>query len=59
VVGHSNTVPQIAAALAGSAGQPSEFCETSYSHLLAVQGTHLLRARYGAADAIAPQAGCQ
>jgi len=59
VVGHSNTVPQVAAALAGSAGKPIDFCETSYSHLLAVQGTHLLRVRYGAADAVAPQPGCQ
>jgi broad specificity phosphatase PhoE len=60
VVGHGNTVPQIAAALAGaSAGQPIDFCETSYSHLLAVQGGHLVRARYGAADAVAPQDNCQ
>jgi len=59
VVGHGNTVPQIAAALAGSADKPIDFCETSYSHLLAVQGRHLLRARYGAADAMAPQTNCQ
>jgi phosphohistidine phosphatase SixA len=59
VVGHGNTVPQIAAALAGSAGPVVDFCESSYSHLLAVQGPHLLRARYGAADEAPPQHNCQ
>ncbi|MDN3918976.1 SixA phosphatase family protein [Roseateles violae] len=59
VVGHANTVPQIAAALAGSAGPLRDFCESSYAQLLAVQGGHLLRLRYGEPDSAAPQDNCQ
>jgi phosphohistidine phosphatase SixA len=59
VVGHGNTVPQIAAALAGSTGPVIDFCESSYSHLLVVQGARLLRTRYGAADTLPPQGHCQ
>lgn len=54
VVGHSNTVPDIAAALAGVAPLPP-LCETSYSHLFVVHGgpsAALLRLRYGAPDAV-------
>ena len=61
VVGHSNTVPAIAAALSGTP-KGADFCETSYSHLWVLQGQrlqHLARARYGAADAVAPQGACQ
>lgn len=60
VVGHSNTVAQIAAALGGAALQ--DLCETTYGLALVLQpevkDAALLRLRYGAADA-APQAGCQ
>lgn len=53
VVGHSNTVPAIAAAL--GAPRLADFCETSFGHLwvLAKPGAkvaQLLRLRYGAAD---------
>lgn len=58
VVGHSNTVPRIAAALSGTTPQP-DFCETSFGHLLAVQGAGLARLRYGAPDAVPPQSDCQ
>lgn len=58
VVGHSNTVPQIAAALSGTSAQP-DFCDTSFGHLLAVQGAGLARLRYGAPDAVPPQSDCQ
>lgn len=58
VVGHSNTVPQIAAALSGT--PPGlDFCETSFSHLWVVQGTRLARLRYGAAEAVPLQGTCQ
>lgn len=58
VVGHGNTVPRIAAALSGLPAL-ADFCETSYSHLLLVQGRQLARLRYGPADALAPQGACQ
>lgn len=58
VVGHSNTVPAIAAALGGP--RLIDFCETSYSHLLVLQGPHLSRLRYGAADILSPSStACQ
>ncbi|MDO9453176.1 MAG: histidine phosphatase family protein [Stagnimonas sp.] len=60
VVGHSNTVAQIAAALGGPA--LPDLCETTYGLALVLQpqvkDAALLRLRYGAADA-ASQAGCQ
>ncbi len=60
VVGHSNTVAQIAAAL-GSPALP-DFCETTYGLALVLQpkpkDAALLRLHYGEADA-APQSGCQ
>jgi broad specificity phosphatase PhoE len=53
VVGHSNTVPAIAAAL--GAPRLADFCETSFGHLWVLtkpgaEGAQLLRLRYGAAD---------
>ncbi len=60
VVGHSNTVAQIAAALGGPA--LPDLCETTYGLALVLQpklkDAALLRLRYGTADAAA-QAGCQ
>lgn len=60
VVGHSNTVAEIAAALGGAA--LPDLCETTYGLALVLQpqreGATLLRLRYGAAEA-APQADCQ
>lgn len=59
VVGHSNTVPAILAALGGPA--LPDFCESSYGQLLVLvldqNPPRLLRARYGAADP-APTPGC-
>lgn len=59
VVGHSNTVPAIVAALGGPA--LPMLCETSFSHAFVLQGLdatpRLQRWRYGAADAAA-QPGC-
>lgn len=58
VVGHGNTVPSIAAALGGP--KLPDFCESSYSHLLVLQGAHLSRLRYGAADTLSPSStACQ
>jgi phosphohistidine phosphatase SixA len=65
VVGHSNTVPAIAAAL--GAPKLPDLCETSFSHLWAWQPAaggsdaagSLLRLRYGAADQQPPGAACQ
>ena len=58
VVGHSNTVPAIIAALGGP--QMHELCETSFHHLFVLQPgkePRLLRLRYGEASG-APAAGC-
>lgn len=59
VVGHSNTVTAIVAALGGPAWPP--LCDTSFGQAFAVQPngaqTAVLRLRYGEADA-APGAGC-
>lgn len=59
VVGHSNTVPAILAALGGPA--LPDFCESSYGPLLVLaldeNPPRLLRAHYGAADP-APAPGC-
>lgn len=59
VVGHSNTVTAIVAALGGPAWPP--LCDTSFGLAFAVQPlgaqTTVLRLRYGEADA-APGAGC-
>lgn len=53
VVGHSNTVPAIAAALGGP--RLPDFCESSFSHFWVLRPQHgaspLLRLRYGAAEA--------
>jgi phosphohistidine phosphatase SixA len=61
VVGHSNTVPAIAAAL--GAPRLQDFCESSFSHFWALTPSAklgaaptLLRLRYGAADEL-PGAG--
>lgn len=60
VVGHSNTVADIVAGLAGH--RPLPVCETSHSHLFVVApqpaAPALLQFSYGAADPPA-QAGCQ
>lgn len=52
VVGHSNTIPAIVAALGGP--KLADFCESSFSHLLLLRldgdKARLLRANYGAAD---------
>jgi phosphohistidine phosphatase SixA len=53
VVGHSNTVPAIIAALGGPA--IPDLCENEYASLFVMQlepaRAHLVRGRYGAADA--------
>ncbi|MCV2370705.1 histidine phosphatase family protein [Roseateles oligotrophus] len=60
VVGHSNTVPAIAAAL--GAPRLQDFCESSFNHLWVLrpqaqeESAQLLRLRYGAADEV-PGAG--
>jgi len=60
VVGHSNTVPEIVAALSGRPVQP--LCETSFSHLFEVDlgdpDTPVRHRHYGAPDA-EPISGCQ
>lgn len=60
VVGHSNTVPQIALALGGPT--LPDLCETTYGLALVLRprasDAPLLRLRYGAADA-EPQPSCQ
>jgi broad specificity phosphatase PhoE len=52
VVGHSNTVPKIIAALGGP--QMPEICETQFGNLFVLQpapaGARLVRSLYGAAD---------
>ena len=59
VVGHSNTVPAIVAALGGPT--IPMLCESSFSHAFVLQGLdatpRLQRWRYGAPDA-PPQPGC-
>ncbi|MDP3859104.1 MAG: histidine phosphatase family protein [Stagnimonas sp.] len=59
VVGHSNTVPAIVAALGGP--KLADFCESSFDQLLLLrldsEPPRLLRARYGLADPVAA-AGC-
>lgn len=59
VVGHSNTVPAIVAALSRS--RPGALCETSFSHLFVltppVADAPALHLRYGVPDAPA-QEGC-
>lgn len=59
VVGHSNTIPAIVAALGGP--KLSDFCESSFSHLLLLSfegdRAKLVRQRYGAIDP-APTADC-
>lgn len=58
VVGHSNTVPAIIAALGGP--QMAELCETSYHHLFVLQPgaqPRLLKLSYGEASG-APGANC-
>lgn len=61
VVGHSNTVMAIAAAL-GAPKMP-DLCETSYSHVLVMRPAkpvpQLLHLRYGAPDAAPTEPGCQ
>ncbi len=64
VVGHSNTVPAIAAAL--GAPRLPDLCESSFSHLWVLTpqaelAPHLLRLRYGEADDAPAKAGaaCQ
>jgi len=59
VVGHGNTVPQIAHTLRSGAPQGPDFCETSYGHLWVLQGQSLAKLRYGAPDAVAPSSDCQ
>jgi hypothetical protein len=52
VVGHSNTVPKIIAALGGP--QMPEICETQFGNLFVLEpapaGARLVRSLYGAAD---------
>jgi len=56
VVGHSNTVPAILAALGGPA--LPELCETSYHHVFVLRpGVSWMQFSYGAPSA-APAAGC-
>lgn len=59
VVGHSNTVPDIIAALGGP--RMPEICESQYANLFVlVPGpgqAHLVRGTYGAADG--PPSGCE
>lgn len=56
VVGHSNTVPAILAALGGPA--LPELCETSYHHVFVLRpGVSWMRLSYGAPSA-APAVGC-
>lgn len=61
VVGHSNTVMAIAAAL--GAPKMADLCETSYSHVLVMRpakpAPHLLHLRYGAPDTAPAEPGCQ
>lgn len=63
VVGHSNTVPAILAALGGPT--LADFCETSHSHLLQLYlasddgRARLLRAHYGAPDPTPPDEHCE
>lgn len=65
VVGHSNTVMAIAAAL--GAPKMADLCETSFSHVLvllrpaqpAPNLLHLLQLRYGAPDTAPAEQGCQ
>ncbi len=64
VVGHSNTVMAIAAAL--GAPKMVDLCETSYSHVLVMrpakpvpQKLYLLQLRYGMPDAAPAEPGCQ
>lgn len=60
VVGHSNTVAGIVAALSSS--RPAMLCETSFSHLFVVTpgepARPALQLRYGKPD-VAPEPGCQ
>lgn len=56
VVGHSNTVPAILAALGGP--QLTEICETSFHHILLLRpGAGWMQLGYGAPSP-APAAGC-
>lgn len=60
VVGHSNTVPDIVAALSSS--KPAKLCETTFANLFVVtpsapQGP-ALQLKYGKAD-VAPASDCQ
>ena len=61
VVGHSNTVMAIAAAL--GAPKMADLCETSFSHVLllrpAVPAPQLLHLRYGAPDTAPADPSCQ
>ena len=60
VVGHSNTIPAIVAALGGP--KLADFCESSLSHLLLLsldgEQVKLVRASYGAADPAPPNDRC-
>ncbi|MBH9552770.1 SixA phosphatase family protein [Inhella gelatinilytica] len=57
VVGHSNTVTEIVAALSGS--KPSPLCETSFSNLFVLSpNAPALQLKFGKPDAAAA-AGCQ
>jgi len=56
VVGHSNTVPAILAALGGP--KLPEICETSFHHIFLLRpGAGWMQLSYGAPSA-APAAGC-
>lgn len=61
VVGHSNTVMAVAAAL--GAPKMADLCETSFSHVLVLRPTkaspQLLHLRYGAPDTAPADASCQ
>jgi phosphohistidine phosphatase SixA len=61
VVGHSNTVIAIAAAL--GAPKLADLCETSYSHVLVLRPAkpvpQLLHLRYGAPDTAPAEPDCQ
>jgi bisphosphoglycerate-dependent phosphoglycerate mutase len=57
VVGHSNTVPSIVAALGGP--RFKDFCEPEYDNLIVMvldveAGVRTLRTRYGAATPVDP-----
>jgi broad specificity phosphatase PhoE len=60
VVGHSNTVTAVLAALGGP--KLADLCETSFHHAFVLQPTaeppRWLQFSYGAPSAVAPAAGC-